>query len=318
MVPTIYEVVGITPPRSVNGVPQDPIDGVSFAYAFGDPTAPGRLVTQYFEIMGSRAIYHDGWMASATGPRLPWVRGMPSGIADWTPDQDHWRLYHLDEDWSQANDLAAQMPEKLAQMKETFAIEAARNSVYPVGGGLWIPIYHPELRISTPYREWSFGPDIVRMPEFCAPALGNRANVVTIDAELPQRADGVLYALGSSSGGLTCYLDDGHLCYEYNLFIIMRTKIRSEQALPAGLATIAIGTEYAEVKPGGPLNITIAVNGEQCASGLVPVSAPLLFTANDCLDIGTCLGGPVSLDYYDRAPFPFTGMIERVHVRYTA
>ena len=229
-----------------------------------------------------------------------------------------WRLHHLDEDWSQANDLAAQMPEKLALMKETFAIEAARNSVYPVGGGLWIPIYHPELRISTPYREWSFGPDIVRMPEFCAPALGNRANVVTIDAELPQRADGVLYALGSSSGGLTCYLDDGHVCYEYNLFIIMRTKIRSEQALPAGLATIAIGTEYAEVKPGGPLNITIAVNGEQCASGLVPVSAPLLFTANDCLDIGTCLGGPVSLDYYDRAPFPFTGTIKRVHVRYTA
>ena len=128
----------------------------------------------------------------------------------------------------------------------------------------------------------------------------------------------MLYALGSSSGGLTCYLDDGHLCYEYNLFIIMRTKIRSEEALPAGRATIEIDTEYAEVKPGGPLNITIAVNGEQCASGLVPVSAPLLFTANDCLDIGTCLGGPVSLDYYDRAPFPFTGTIERVHVRYSA
>src|SRR5690242_6604895 len=251
VVPTIYEVVGITPPRTVNGVPQDPIDGVSFAYAFGDPTAPGRLVTQYFEIMGSRAIYHDGWMACATGPRLPWVPGLPPGIADWTPDEDQWRLYQLDEDWSQANDLAAQMPEKLAQMKETFAIEAARNSVYPVGGGLWIPVYHPELRISTPYREWSFGPDIVRMPEFCAPALGNRANVVTIDAELPDRAAGVLYALGSSSGGLTCYLDDGHLCYEYNLFIIMRTKIRSEEALPAGRATIQIDTEYAEVKPGG-------------------------------------------------------------------
>src|SRR3954467_3982186 len=216
--------------------------------------------------MGSRAIYHDGWMASAFGPRTPWTPGLPEGIRDWTPDRDVWELYDLDEDWTQANDLAAQMPDKLAQMKETFAIEAARNSVYPIGGGLWIPLFHPELRISTPYREWNFGPDIIRMPEFCAPALGNRANLVTIDAELPERAAGVLYALGSSSGGLTCYLDDGHLCYEYNLFIIMRTKIRSEQPLPAGRATIAIGTEYAEVKPGGPLNITITANGEQCAA----------------------------------------------------
>jgi hypothetical protein len=156
------------------------------------------------------------------------------------------------------------------------------------------------------------------MPEFCAPALGNRGNLVTIDAELPERASGVLYALGSSSGGLTCYLDDGYLCYEYNLFILMRTKIRSEQRLPAGPAKIAISTEYAELKPGGPLNVAVSVNDDQVAAGTVPVSAPLLFTANDCLDIGTCLGGPVSLDYYDRAPFPFTGSIHNVNVRYTS
>jgi arylsulfatase A-like enzyme len=318
VVPTIYELAGITPPRVVHGVPQDPIDGTSFAYALHDPDAPGRLITQYFEIMGSRAIYHDGWMASATGPRRPWVPGRPPGIEDWTPDHDQWRLYNLDEDWSQANDLAAEMPEKLAQMKETFAIEAARNSVYPIGGGLWVLVYHPELRISTPYREWNFGPDITRMPEFCAPALGNRANLVTVNAELPENANGVLYALGSSSGGLTCYLDDGHLCYEYNLFIIQRTKIRSEQPMPAGPAKIEISTEYAEVKPGGPLNIKLTVNGEPAASGVVPISAPLLFTANDCLDIGTCLGGPVSLDYYERAPFPFTGTIDTVNVRYTS
>jgi len=98
----------------------------------------------------------------------------------------------------------------------------------------------------------------------------------------------------------------------------MRTQIRSEQRLPAGPAKIEISTEYAEVKPGGPLNITMTVNDEQVGSGTVPVSAPLLFTANDCLDIGTCLGGPVSLDYYDRAPFPFNGTITNVNVRYTS
>ena len=229
VVPTIYELVGITPPRVVNGIPQDPIDGVSFAYTFDAPDAPGRLLTQYFEIMGSRAIYHDGWMASAFGPRVPWVQGMPPGIADWTPDQDTWELYHLDQDWSQANDLAATMPDKLAQMKETFSIEAAKNSVYPVGGGLWVVALHPELRVSTPYREWNLAGDIRRMPEFCAPALGNRGNLVTIDLDIPADPNGVLYALGGAGGGLTCYVDNGFLCFEYNTFIVMRTKIRSDR-----------------------------------------------------------------------------------------
>ena len=318
VVPTIYDAVGITPPRVVSGVPQDPIDGVSLAYTFDDAEAEGRLQTQYFEVMGSRAIYHDGWMASARGPRLPWVPGLPPGIVDWTPDQDTWELYDLDRDWSQAHDLADRMPEKLAQMRETFTMEAAKNSVYPVGAGLWIPILHPELRISTPYREWNFTGDIIRMPEFCAPALGNRANVVTIDLDIPADPAGVLYALGGAGGGLTCYVDDGTLCFEYNTFIVMRTRIRADRKLPTGPAQIKVTTEYAEPRPAGPLNITLTVDGDQVAQGLVPVSAPLLFTANDCLDIGTCLGSPVSLDYYDRAPFSFNGHIRHVNVRYAS
>ena len=318
VVPTIYEVVGITPPRVVSGIPQDPIDGASFVYAFDDALAQGRLRTQYFEIMGSRAIYHDGWMASAFGPRVPWVPGLPPGIHEWTPDQDEWELYDLAADWSQADDLAAAQPEKLAQMKELFAIEAARNSVFPIGGGLWIPVFHPELRISTPYREWNFTGDVNRMPEFCAPALGNRANDVTIDADIPENGSGVLYSLGGAGGGLTCYIDEGILCYEYNLFIIMRTKIRSTKRVPTGPAQIRVETAYPEPRPGGPLDITLKVNDEVYAQGQVPISAPLLFTANDCLDFGQCLGGRVSLDYYDRAPFPFNGTIRHVNVRYTS
>ena len=318
IVPTIYEVIGITPPRQVRGVEQQPLDGLSFAYTCDDRDAEDRRRTQYFEIMGSRAIYHDGWMASAFGPRVPWLPGVPEGIQEWTPDQDTWELYNLDEDWSQANDLVDQHPEKLEQLKEVFAIEAARNSVYPVGGGLWVVALHPEMRVSTPYREWNFTPDIVRMPEFCAPALGNRANTVTIDVELPDKASGVLYKLGGAGGGLTCFMDDGYLCYEYNLFILQRSKIRSQQPLAAGEATIAVETVYAEARPGGPLNITLTVNDEEVASGQVPISAPLLFTANDCLDIGTALGSPVSLDYFDRAPFAFEGTIHNVNARYHA
>ncbi len=303
-------------PAGRNGVEQQPLDGVSFAYTFDDHDAEGRLRTQYFEIMGSRSIYHDGWMASAFGPRSPWVPGMPPGILEWTPDQDTWELYHLDEDWTQSRDLADEHPDKLAELKEVFAIEAARNSVYPIGGGLWVPVFHPEMRISTPYREWSFTGDIVRMPEFCAPALGNRANTVDIDLECGDAASGVLYALGANSGGLTCYMDDGHLCYEYNLFILQRTKARSEAPLGAGRHSIRVETVYTEARPGGPLAVTLSVDGDVVATAAVPISAPLLFTANDCLDIGTCLGSPVSLDYFDRAPFPFDGTIHTVDVRY--
>ena len=316
IVPTIYEVVGITPPLEVNGVPQDPIDGVSFAYSFDDPKAKGRMLTQYFEIMGSRAIYHDGWMASALGPRLPWVPGVPPGIHEWTPDNDVWELYNLEEDWSQANDLAAKMPEKLAQLKDIFLIEAARNKVLPIGGGLWVVVLHPEMRITPPYTEWTFAGNAVRIPEFCAPALGNKPNVVTIDAEIPANANGVLYKLGANSGGLTCFVEDGILCYEYNLFIIQRTKIRAKQKLPVGKVKIEVETVYAVPKPGGPLNITMRVNGEVVATGVVPISAALLFTANDCLDIGIALGSPVSLDYHKKAPFKFNGTIEQVHVEY--
>ena len=204
------------------------------------------------------------------------------------------------------------------QMRETFSIEAAKNSVYPVGGGLWIVALHPELRISTPYREWNFTADITRMPEFCAPALGNRENRVTITADLPASANGVLYALGGAGGGLTCYFDEGFLCYEYNLFILQRTKIRSAEPVAPGRARIEIETAYEELRPGGPLAVALKVNGTNVGSGTVPISAPLLFTANDCLDIGVCLGGPVSLDYYDRAPFPFSGKIDLVNIRYTS
>ena len=316
LVPTIYEVVGITPPRVVNGIPQDPIDGTSFAYSFNDPHAEGRLLTQYFEIMGSRAIYHDGWMASAFGPRTPWMPGLPPGIHEWTPDDDTWELYDLAEDWSQANDLAAKNPEKLAQLKDIFLIEATRNKVLPVGGGLWVAALHPEMRISPPYTEWTFSGNTTRMPEFCAPALGNKPNVVTIDATVPADANGVLYKLGAAAGGLTCFVADGILCYEYNLFLIQRTRIRAKDKLPSGKVRIEVETGYVERRPAGPLKVTLKVNGAAVAEGTVPVSAPLLFTANDCLDIGIALGSPVSLDYAEKAPFKFNGTIEQVHVKY--
>ena len=314
--PTIYEMFGITPPRVVNGISQDPIDGVSLAYTFDDAKAPGTQAHPYFEVMGSRAIYHDGWMASAFGPRTPWLPGLPPGIREWTPDKDQWELYNLEQDWSQANDLAAKMPAKLDELKELFLIEATKNKGLPIGGGLWIPVLHPELRVVPPYTEWTFAGNMTRMPEVVAPTLGNKNNLVTIEAEIPANANGVLYALGGFSGGLATYVKDGILCYEYNLFELQRTQIVSEQKLPTGKVRIEVETTYTEPKPAGPLNVTLKVNGAVVASGKVPISAPLLFTANDCLDIGIDLGSPVSLDYFDEAPFAFNGRIDEVKVKY--
>ncbi|MBS1907826.1 MAG: arylsulfatase [Actinobacteria bacterium] len=316
LAPTVLEILGITEPKTVSGVEQKPMDGTSFAYAIDDREAEGRLRTQYFEIMGSRAIYHDGWMASATGPRLPWVQGVAPGIQNWTPDQDAWELYNLEEDWTQARDLAAERPDKLRELQDVFLVEATKNDVLPIGGGIYVPMLHPELRITPPYTSWDFSGDTVRMPEIIAPRLGFHSNTVTIDVIVPESASGVLYKLGSNAGGVTAFVDDGIIRYEYNLFIIRRFKIAAAEPLTAGAHRIEIRTVRHDASLWSPLDITISIDGVAVGTGTVPESAPLFFTANDCLDIGRALGSPVALDYRDRAPFPFTGTIEKVAIAY--
>jgi len=315
VVPTIYDILGITPPRVVNGVPQDPFDGVSFASTFNDAKAKEVKHTQYFDIMGSRGVYHNGWMASAFGPRAPWVAGMPD-IRKWQPDKDKWELYDLTKDWSQADDLANKMPAKLADLKDLFLIELTKNKGLPIGGALWVPALHPELKLAPPYTSWTFPGPITRTPEFAAPTLGNKDNLVSIDAEVPENANGVIYALGGFSGGLALYVKDGVLSYEYNLFEIQRTHIKAKGKLPTGKVKIEVATTYVERKPAGPLKVVLKVNGKEVASGTVPVSAPLGFTANDALDFGIDLGSPVGIEYYDQAPFKFNGKILGAQVKY--
>jgi len=316
IVPTIYDVLKITPPHMVNGIPQGPFDGVSLAYTFADPKAKGRKPTQFFDVMGSRGIYHEGWFACAFGLRIPWVPGLPEGARQWSPEKDTWELYNLDEDWTQANDLAAKMPEKLAEMKDLFLAESAKNLNLPIGGGLWTPVFHPEDGPSTPYTEWTFSGSVDRMPEFAAPKIGKINNVVSMEVEVPANANGVLYSLGAFSGGLTCYVKDGVLSYEYNFFEIQRTPIKAKDRLPTGKAKIEVETRMLSPKPGSPAQITLRVNGQEVATGKVPMTAPMAFTANDCLDFGSDLGSPVSLDYFAMAPFKFNGTLGVSTIKY--
>ena len=316
LVPTIYELVGITPPKVVNGVTQDPVHGTSFAYAFNAPDAPGQLKTQFFDIFGSRSVYHDGWIAGAVGPRLPWVQGVDPDILTWSPDTDDWELYNLEEDWSQSRNIAVQHPEKLQMLKNLFLVESAKYKNLPIGGGLWTIIFHPEMKVAPEATSWELPGTITRIPEPCAPRLGALDNKVLIDMEIPENASGVLYKLGANSGGLTVFMDQGILTYEYNLFIIERVKLRSSEPLAAGRHQLEILTQHTDDNPRGPLSIKCTLNGNPLIEGIVPRPAALIFTANDCLDVGQALGSPVSMEYRERAPFKFNGTIHTMNVEY--
>lgn len=314
VVPTIYDVLGITAPQEVDGVTQQPLDGISMAYTFGNAAAAGRKGPQYFEVMGDRGVYADGWFASAWGPRIPWVPGLPPGIATWSPDKDSWLLYDLRKDFSQAADVAASNPDKVAQMKQLFDREARGNQVYPVGGGLWSIVWSPQSAPQNPATEFHYTQDVVGVPEFAGPKLGARSNLVQIEADLQPGSAGVLYAVGAFSGGLALWVENGRLAYEYNLFEIERTRIDARDTLPTGKTSIEVETHIAT--PRGAAAVTLRVNGKDVATGIVPRTAALAFTANDAFDVGTDSYSPVSAAYFDRAPFRFNGHIGKLDIKY--
>jgi len=317
VVPTIYEVLDIEEPEVVNGFEQDPIHGVSMRYAAENADAEGTRTTQFFDIMASRGVYDKGWFACARGPREPWLGGIPKGIKDWSPLTDEWELYNLEEDWTQSNNLAKQNPEKLEEMKALFLVESAKYKNMLIGGGLWsTALYHPEDAPAPTATEWTFAQPITYMPESAAPKLGKNSNTVKMEVEVPKDANGVLYALAGFSGGITCYIKDNYLHYEFNLFEIERTKIKSKSKLSEGKATIVVESKLVD-KIGGAMDITLRVNGKKVGGKRVPRAMSLHFTSNATFDIGTDLDSPVSLDYFDKAPFAFNGNIGKTEIKYT-
>jgi arylsulfatase len=309
--PTLYEILGIPHPKIVYGHKQIPMDGISLAYTFGDGAAEGKKKTQFFDNNGSRGVYHEGWFASAFGPFIPWNATKGGFNKEWDSANDDWQLYDLRRDFSQAVDLSEENPEKLEEMKKLFLRVAKGNNDFPIGAGNWLRL-HPKDIHTSPYTSWTFRQDTRRMPEFTAPGLGKRSNTVTIDLEVGENATGTLYALGGASGGLTCYMDDGYLIYEYNLMIIERYVARSKEKLMPGKHTIIVDTTLA--KPAAPATILLSVDGKEVAKVTTKRTVPLAFTASETFDVGTDLGSPVSREYADRRPFRFTGKIEKVEV----
>jgi len=285
-------------------------------YTFNQPEAKTTKKTQYFEILGSRGIYHEGWFAGTFGPRMPWSTDF-SGVVTWEPEKEAWELYNLDKDYSQSKNLAKDNPKKLAELKTLFDKEATENLVYPIGASMYTAFFNPHELPSSPLNQWSFYEGQDRIPESMAPKFtSGRSTLAVIDAEIGKNAEGVLFALGGISSGFTVYMDKGFLKAEYNAMTLNRYKIASKSAIPTGKVKIEVETKYDTKERLAPATVALTVNGKQVGQGRIERSVPGTHTASETFDVGADLGSPVSLDYYDRAPFRFNGKIEKIHISY--
>ena len=310
--PTLYEILGIRPPKVVDGHKQDPIDGVSFAYTFDSAEAPGRKHTQYFEIMGSRGIYHDGWMASTFGPRTPWVAAMPD-LANWDPMQDEWELFDTRTDYSLVHNVAADHAAKLAELEAMWLREAEANKVLPIGGALFTGL-HPNEMKRTSNTEWTLFDGMIRIPEAEAPNVRNGNLRMEIDAEVPKKANGVLFAMGGYAGGVSLYVIDGELRYDYSSLLLKRTRVAIGR-LPKGKVNIVLEMRTPPERA-APAELTFWINGKEAAKATVERTVPAVFTASETFDVGQDTNSPVSDDYFDAVPFKFNGQIRKMHVQY--
>jgi arylsulfatase len=311
VVPTIYEILDIQAPKVVDGHQQDPIDGTSFAYTFDSATAAEQKKTQYFDIMGSRGIYHEGWMASTFGPRKPWVAEVVD-ISKWDPIQDQWQLFDTNKDFSLMHDLAAENPQKLEELKTLFMQVAEENKVLPIGGGLFAPL-NPQEQKRTTNTEWTLFEGITRIPESQAPNVRNGNLRVEIEAEVPEGVNGVIFAMGGYAGGVSLFAVDGTLYYEYSALLLKRDKIEVG-TLPAGEVQIALEMKT-PLERAAPAELKFWINGKEAAGGTVQRTIPLTFTASETFDVGLDTLSPVADAYFDKAPFAFEGTLKQLYFK---
>ncbi len=313
---TIYDALGIDPPTSVDGVEQKPIDGVSMLPSCADASADSGHTTQYFEIMGSRGIYHDGWFAGAFGPRNPW-NPAHNRFRGWDPDEEDWELYNLRVDYSQANDLAEQHPERLAELRRRFDEHAEENQAFPIGGGLLTSVFRPDLMKSTDLSDWMFGPDDDRIPEAMAPKfLSGYSSRSTVRFTGGPEDSGVLFCVGGITGGFTVFLDHGVLRAEYNTSGIERTTAVAGTSVGPGEHEAIVELAMDGSRHRCPARLTIELDGVTVASEQIERTVPAMFSFSETFDVGKDLGSPVSLAYADRKPFAYSGTIESVHCSY--
>jgi arylsulfatase A-like enzyme len=310
--PTVMEAAGLPFPISVNGTIQKPFEGVSLIYSFDAPDAADRHTTQYFEMFGNRAIYHDGWVA-ATKHRTPWA-----AAADGPLDQDKWELYHVAEDFSQSNDLAASNPTKLNELQELFMEEAIKYNVLPLDDRVYERFNaaiagRPDLMGDR--RSLTVYPGMTHMTENAFINVKNRSHTITAEVEIPQGGgEGVILSQGGRFAGWSLYMKDGRVSYVHNWVGKERYTITAPDPVAPGKATIRYEFAYeGGDQPGAGGTGTISVNGQTVAEGRIGNTTPFLFSADETADVGMDGATPVT-EAYAEGDNEFTGKIEKVTV----
>lgn len=315
IVPTILEATGIQAPVMVNGVAQKRIEGVSMAYSWDKENAntASRRTTQYFEMLANRAIYHDGWMASTTPPLAPWLLGlgkMPEVVNGYT-----WELYNLNEDYSQNNDLAAKMPDKLQELKELFLVEAAKYGVFPLDNDFLQRVLAPRPSATAGKTLFTYSGEISGLPSGNAPDIVNKSYTVTAEVDVPQGGgDGMLVTQGGRFGGYGLYLLKGKPVFLYNLLALEKFRWEGQDALTPGKHTIVFTFKYDGGGPGKGGSGVLNVDGKEVASQKVANTVPFLMTIDETFDVGVDTRTGVEDGDY-QVPFQFTGTIDKLSVQ---
>ncbi|MDF5716028.1 MAG: arylsulfatase [Rhizonema sp. NSF051] len=304
--PTILEAAGITVPTEVNGVKQQKLEGTSLLYTFDNSDAPSHHKTQYFEMFGNRAIYDEGWVAAARHPRLPW-----QGTISTDFQQDPWELYNIEEDFSEANNLAAENPKKLEKLQELFLSQARQYQVLPLDDRV-SERFDVSSRPSPAAGRTTFTyyPGVASIPEGSAPSLKNRSFSITADVEIPESgAQGVLLTQGGRFAGWGFFLENSKPTYIYNFVNAERYIIQSPQKLTPGKSTIRFDFDYeGGIGAGGTGKLFI--NDQQVASGRIEKTVPYRLALDETFDVGRDTGTPVVETY--QVPFVFTGNLQKV------
>ncbi|MBX4936047.1 arylsulfatase [Rhizobium binae] len=313
IVPTILEVTGIPAPQMLNGVAQKPIEGISMAYTFdkANANAPSKRDTQYFEIFGNRAIYHDGWLAATTPPEGPWFMGtkaMPDVLSY------KWELYNIAKDYSENNDLAGQMPDKLKEMQERFLIQAEKYGVLPLDNSVLPRVLSPKPSYVAGRDFFVYSGELSGIASSNAPNILARDFTITADVEVPADGSGMIVTNGGKFGGFGFYLVSGKPIFTYNLLSLAKFRWEGATALAAGKHTIAFDFKYDGPGIGKGGTGTLTVDGQQVATQQIPHTIPAIMSLDETFDLGVDTRTGVNDSDY-QVPFKFNGTLEKVSVK---
>jgi arylsulfatase len=323
MVPTVLDLLGLEPPPTIRGVTQSPIQGVSFAHTLDDAGAPTHHRTQYFEMLGHRAIYHDGWRAVCPWPGPSFAEagfgfGQPISADTLSRlDATAWELYHVAEDFAENHDVAAQHRDRLIALIGTWYVEAGRYGVLPVDGSGLARMAAEKPLVAPPRDHYTYLPNTQSIPFFAGPRVLNRPHSITARVEIPpDGAEGVLLCQGTAAGGYSLFVKDGRLHYVHNYVGRSLHRVSTAEPVPTGAHDLRF--EFEPTGPpdlangrGAPGRLQLYVDGRLVAQEHAPVTTPFVFNPG-ALSCGHNPGSPVTPDY--TSPVRFTGTLHVVVV----